>query len=120
MHELAQRQRGDDSSLFVSDRGQVGIHWVDSDDTLVADVKRDSIIHVPEATLVVERDEVYIATTIEPRWRFQCFLGVMFLIMTASSVAISQRKSAPPVIATPTLPSATCVTDPACGATFDT
>jgi len=47
MHELAQRQRGDDSSLFVSDRGQVGIHWVDSDDTLVADVKRDSIIHVP-------------------------------------------------------------------------
>ena len=116
-----QRQRVDDPSLVVCDRGQVGIHWVDSDDTLVADVERDSIIHVPDAILVVERDEeVYIATTIEPRRRFQCFLGVMFLIVTASSVAISQRKSAPPVIATPTLPSATCVTDPACGATFDT
>jgi hypothetical protein len=115
-----QRQSGDDPSLVVSDRGQVEIHWVDSDNTLIADVEHDSIIHVPEATLVVERDEqVYIATPIEPRRRIQCFLGVMFLIVTASSVAISQRKPVPPGIATPTLPSATCVTDPVCGATFD-
>jgi hypothetical protein len=73
-----------------------------SDIVLEADVERDVTIHIPEATLVVERDEeeVYIATPVEPAtppepsvpwWKHRrAKFGEIIIILVAFSIAISQ------------------------------
>ena len=86
------------------------------DIVLEADVERDFTIHIPEATLVVERDEevVFIATPVDPAtppepsvpwWKDRrTKFGEIIIILAALSIAISQlinKKDAPvaPVVA---------------------
>jgi hypothetical protein len=96
---------------------------VDDNASVVFDtVERDLVFHVPEATLVEDKDEeIYLATPIEPTpppepsrpwWkqrRIQCLLGAMFLIVVALSIGISQlidkvffgAEPVPPISAAP-------------------
>jgi hypothetical protein len=86
------------------------------DIVLEADVERDFTIHIPEATLVVERNEevVFIATPVDPAtppepsvpwWKDRrTKFGEIIIILAALSIAISQlinKKDAPvaPVVA---------------------